>query len=401
MPSYDGVHECGDADCQVGKGKKKVGCLKKQKAKILQQEEGLCRALEKMAVAAPANPAQQLQAELAAERLLCARLMEELAALQRHNAQVGQSESAKVAALQKQVEMLTAEKASVDEKLETASKAQRAAQSQLAALGTEVSMLEKMLADAKADGQKRLDQLEAKLTEAERAKKELAEQVAEKKRELEEESKHRAAVLAKAATAQKVVQRSKEDAEKALAAVQSRENAAQQAVQGRENAAQQLQAELAAERLQCARLMEELAALQRQNAQVGQRVALQKQVEMPTAEKAAESVGECLQSTVVLAELRNDLNAQLRVDYADYKRQTKIRITDKHQNMFRDLFELTISKGDVRAAGNKRSAAAAFVTLLTARLKSLEALPATPEQGRAWITELTREWREPVLAAPP
>ena len=61
-------------------------------------------------------------------------------------------------------------------------------------------------------------------------------------------------------------------------------------------------------------------------------------------------------------------------------------------SVFRDLFELTISRGDVRAAGNKRSAAAAFVTLLTARLKSLEALPETPEQGRAWITELTREW---------
>jgi hypothetical protein len=103
--------------------------------------------------------------------------------------------------------MLTAEKAALDGKLESASKAQ----SQVAALEKEVSMLEKMLADAKADGQKRLDQLEAKLAEAELAKKELAEQLAEKKRELEEESKHRAAVLGKAATAQKEADRLREE----------------------------------------------------------------------------------------------------------------------------------------------------------------------------------------------
>ena len=61
-------------------------------------------------------------------------------------------------------------------------------ESQVAALEKEVSMLEKMLADAKADGQKRLDQLEARLAEAEKAKKELAEQLTEKKRELEDKT---------------------------------------------------------------------------------------------------------------------------------------------------------------------------------------------------------------------
>ena len=61
-------------------------------------------------------------------------------------------------------------------------------ESQVAVLEKEVSMWEKMLADAKADGQKRLDQLEARLAEAEQAKKELAEQLAEKKRELEDKT---------------------------------------------------------------------------------------------------------------------------------------------------------------------------------------------------------------------
>jgi chromosome segregation ATPase len=117
---------------------------------------------------------QLLQSELAAERSQCARLREELASQQKQLAGAGQSESAKVAALQKQVEMLTAEKTSLDAKLDSALKAQRETQSSVAALDKEVSMLQKMLADAKADAQKRLEQLEAKLAEAEQAKKELA-----------------------------------------------------------------------------------------------------------------------------------------------------------------------------------------------------------------------------------
>ena len=65
--------------------------------------------------------AQQLRAELAAEKSQCAKLQEEVAALHKEKtsaAQAGQSESAKAAALQKQVEMLTAEKAALDGKLE-------------------------------------------------------------------------------------------------------------------------------------------------------------------------------------------------------------------------------------------------------------------------------------------
>jgi hypothetical protein len=136
--------------------------------------------------------------------------------------------------------MLTAEKASLEGKLDYTSMAQREAQSQVAALDKEVSMLRQQLADAEADAQRRLGQLEVKLADAEQAKKELTAPEAEVLRKLEEEAK----------------------------------------------------AELAAERSQRAALREELAALQARGAQAGQCAsakasALQKQVEMLTAEKTS------------------------------------------------------------------------------------------------------------------
>jgi hypothetical protein len=126
---------------------------------------------------------QQLQAELAAERSECAKLRHDVAVLQKQkasSARAGQSESAKVAALQKQVEMLTADKTSLDGQLESASKAQREAQSNVAALEKEVLTLQRMLTDVKDDRQKRLNQIEAKLAGAERAKDELARELDER-----------------------------------------------------------------------------------------------------------------------------------------------------------------------------------------------------------------------------
>ena len=168
------------------------------------------------------------------------------------------------------VAILTADKASLDEKLESTSKAQREAQSQVAALEKEVSMLQQQLADAKAEGQKRLEQLEV--------------------------------------TREKDMQRSKEEAEKSQAAVK-----------GLEKAEQQLQAELAAEKSQCAKLKEEVAALHKEkisSAHAGESesakaAALQKQVEMLTAEKAALDGKLETASTALRAEadaLRSDLD---------------------------------------------------------------------------------------------
>jgi len=98
-------------------------------------------------------------------------------------AQAGTSESA-----QNQIEMLAAEKASLEGKLESALKAQRNAESQATAL-------ERTIADASADWQRRLEELEAKLTEAERAK-ELAERESEALRKLDQQAKDRSAVEA-------------------------------------------------------------------------------------------------------------------------------------------------------------------------------------------------------------
>ncbi len=69
----------------------------------------------------------------------------------------------------------------------------------------------------------------------------------------------RSAVLEKVAAAQKAAQKSEEEADEALAAVKALERAEQQL---------QRDSELAAERSQCAKLREELAAAQTQLANV-------------------------------------------------------------------------------------------------------------------------------------
>jgi hypothetical protein len=69
------------------------------------------------------KPANQLQAELATEKLQCAKLREECTALQKLSASLahtGPIESANEAALRKQVEMLTADKMSLDRQLKEA-----------------------------------------------------------------------------------------------------------------------------------------------------------------------------------------------------------------------------------------------------------------------------------------
>ena len=69
------------------------------------------------------KPANQLQAELATEKLQCVKLREECAALQKLSASLahtGPIESANEAALRKQVEMLTADKMSLDRQLKEA-----------------------------------------------------------------------------------------------------------------------------------------------------------------------------------------------------------------------------------------------------------------------------------------
>jgi hypothetical protein len=123
----------------------------------------------------------------------------------------------------------------------------------VAALDKEVSISKQMLAIAKADAQKRLEQLEAKLSEAERAKmEELAEREAEALRKLDEEVRHRAVTLENAEAAQREAERSKQEA---MASVKCLEKAQLQ-----------LQTELEVERQECAKLREEVAALQKQNA---------------------------------------------------------------------------------------------------------------------------------------
>ena len=90
-------------------------------------------------------------------------------------------QSEQISLLLRRVEIAEAETSDIprlEAKLESTSRAQCEAQSQVAALEKEVSMLQKLLADAKADGQQRLAELEAKLA---------ADQLAEALRKLHEE----------------------------------------------------------------------------------------------------------------------------------------------------------------------------------------------------------------------
>jgi chromosome segregation ATPase len=84
--------------------------------------------------------AEQAKKELAArDAAAClkeAKLREELASVQKQLAGAGQSESAKVAALQKQVEMLTAEKTSLDTKLLSLTTALDETQTQVPSVGS-------------------------------------------------------------------------------------------------------------------------------------------------------------------------------------------------------------------------------------------------------------------------
>ena len=99
-----------------------------------------------------------------------------------------------------------------------------------------------------------LQMCKLRLTDAERAKKELVEREAELKRRLDDESKHRAAALQKEAAASKEAQRSNA-AERALGTAQ-----------GLDKTDQRLQAELVAEKQLCSKLRDEVAALQKMNA---------------------------------------------------------------------------------------------------------------------------------------
>jgi chromosome segregation ATPase len=101
---------------------------------------------------------------LAGEKEQCAALRAELEALQKQTASERQAESAALAALRKQVELLTAEKLALASKLEISSAGQPVP---VVSRETEESVLQTMLAEARADAQKRLDQLQAKLADAE------------------------------------------------------------------------------------------------------------------------------------------------------------------------------------------------------------------------------------------
>ena len=146
-------------------------------------------------------------------------------------------------------------------------------------------------------GQQRLEQLRVKLAKTERAKQELAKLAADALRRLEEEAKHRAAVSARADSARKDAQRSKMEAETALAAVK-----------GLEHTEQLLKAELAAENLRCTKLREEVTVLQRMNA-----ISAQAQLESASnrwrAQREAQSQVEALEKQVsTLQQQLADLN---------------------------------------------------------------------------------------------
>ena len=122
-----------------------------------------------------------------------------------------------------------------------------AGKSQVTLLEKETSMLKQQLADAKALGQKRLEQLEAKLSDVEKVldvEHALTAQLAEKQREVDEERGHRAAAV--------------QQAQAALT------EAHQSTLKGLEKAGHQLQAELEAGKSQVIVLEKETSMLKQQ-----------------------------------------------------------------------------------------------------------------------------------------
>ena len=124
-----------------------------EKAAAALRETQTSKAAAEQALASLKDFEKVVQAELAAEKSQCAKLMEELGALQQQSAGERLAARTESAALKTHVDMLMAEKASLDGKLGSASKAQREAQLKVASLEKEVSMLQNQLADATADAQ--------------------------------------------------------------------------------------------------------------------------------------------------------------------------------------------------------------------------------------------------------
>jgi hypothetical protein len=137
-----------EADCSAGDSERdapsadgegaeasSLGFDEAQRAKEEAEPPPPLQRSERSQIVVPANSllewhvkqASQLQAELAAEKLQCAKLREECAALQQLSASSahpgpieGANEAGELAALQKQVEMLTADKLSLDRQLKEA-----------------------------------------------------------------------------------------------------------------------------------------------------------------------------------------------------------------------------------------------------------------------------------------
>jgi chromosome segregation ATPase len=241
-----------------------------------------------------------VQLELIAEKSQCAQMRAELLAVERQKQLVDeavQSNLAELASLRREVEMLRSQKLSLESKHQSSSKAQLEAQSRVAALDQEVAALvttsKLMLADAKADAQKRLGQLEAKLADAERAQMELVDRESEALRKLEEEAGNGAAMSEKAAAAQREAETSRQDA--------------LTAAKGLETMELLLRKELKSEKWQCVQLREEIAALQKQNSNAVSQTIVQG--ELSSLRREVEMLG--LQKSTLEAKLADAERAQM------------------------------------------------------------------------------------------
>jgi chromosome segregation ATPase len=254
-----------------------------------------------------------VQLELIAEKSQCAQMRAELLAVERQKQLVDeavQSNLAELASLRREVEMLRSQKLSLESKHQSSSKAQLEAQSRVAALDQEVAALvttsKLMLADAKADAQKRLGQLEAKLADAERAQMELVDRESEALRKLEEEARNGAAMSEKAAAAQREAETSRQEA--------------LTAAKGLETMELLLRKELKSEKWQCVQLREEIAALQKQNSNAVSQTIVQG--ELSSLRREVEMLG--LQKSTLEAKLADAERAQMELVEREFEGLRKL-----------------------------------------------------------------------------
>jgi hypothetical protein len=87
------------------------------------------------------------------------------------------------------------------------------------------------------------------------------------------------------------------------------------------------------------------------------------------------------------------LSASLQVDLVRNANQTRIRVKDMGQTLFRRQVEFAIVAQHLTTHGSIDAAADAFVSLLRARFEALPTRPETRDQSREWIDRVVTEFR--------